>query len=53
MMTRHEDLVKEAKEAIDRVFSDTSVPASQTREDMEELASDIDIMLDSLPKEEL
>ena len=37
-----------AKEAIDDLFGDTSVPRSQTKDELEELFADIEGMLDSL-----
>jgi hypothetical protein len=44
----HDDLVEEAKEAINKVFSDKSVPVSTTREDLKDLIDEIEIMLDTI-----
>lgn len=44
----HDDLVEQAKDAINKVFGDTSVPRDQTRESLREIAGEIDIMLDTL-----
>ena len=41
--------VKKAQKAIDAVFSDTSGPVSANRSALEELQSDIEMALDSLP----
>lgn len=38
-----------AREAIDEVFLDTSVDPATTRSQLEELAADIEIKLESLP----
>lgn len=45
---KHEELLEKAREAIDRVFGDTSVSQSQTRESLEDLRSHIRIQLDTL-----
>lgn len=44
----HNELVKEAKEAIEAVFSDTTVPTSKTRESLEELACEIEGNLEAI-----
>jgi len=43
-------LLELAKEAVRELFSDRSVPASETRESLREIAADIEAMLDSLPE---
>lgn len=48
MKNYHKELILLAKRAIDEVFGDTSVPASQTLEDLEELTSYISIMIDGI-----
>lgn len=45
---QHEALVQEAKDAIDKVFADTSVAQDKTRESLEELRDEIETKLDSL-----
>ena len=47
----HKDLVQLAKDAINNVFSDTSVSRSQTRESLEELRDDIEINLQVLEED--
>lgn len=44
------DVVTAAKNAINEVFSDTSVPPSATRDRLQELREEIDTMLESLPR---
>jgi hypothetical protein len=44
----HDDLVEAAKEAINKVFGDKSVPVSTTREDLKDLIDEIEIMLDTI-----
>ena len=51
-MSRHEKLMEHAEDAINELFGDQSVPADVTLDDMEELASDIDIKIQAL-KEQL
>jgi hypothetical protein len=48
MMDQHEERVEAAKTAINRVFGDTSVPQSTTRESLEDLIEDIKSMLETL-----
>lgn len=36
--------------AVEELFSDTSRPAYETREDLEEVATQIETMIDSLPE---
>ncbi len=40
--------LEQVKDAIQRYYSDTSRSRSQTRDGLEELASDIEVLLDSL-----
>jgi hypothetical protein len=47
-MSAHDKLVKQAYEAVDNLFSDTSVGIGETREDLEDLRADIDIKIESL-----
>lgn len=42
------DNVQVAKAAIDKVFSDTSVPKETTADNLRELRDDIDVALDAL-----
>ena len=44
----NDDLMVRAKAAINAVLSDTSVSQGTTRELLEELRAEIDVMLDSL-----
>tara|TARA_Y100000310_G_C20287793_1_gene625739 strand:- start:62 stop:205 length:144 start_codon:yes stop_codon:yes gene_type:complete len=44
----HLELVAQAKQAIDRVFSDTTVDRETTKESLEEIQEEIVIMLDTL-----
>lgn len=50
-MTTHETLVKQAKDAVDSLFSDTSVPQSQTRQSMRDLILEMEEMLSTLDEE--
>lgn len=43
-----EELVAEASKAISAVFSDKSVSPSETRDSLEELQGEIDLLLDCL-----
>ena len=45
---QHEALVQAARDAINAVFSDASVPREVTMESMEELAGDIDVAMEAL-----
>ena len=47
----HDDLVEEAKQAINKVFSDSSVSRAKTKESLKDLISDIEIILDTLRDE--
>lgn len=47
-MDGHEELLRAAKDAINALFSDTSVPQSTTRASLEELQDEIESALDSL-----
>ncbi len=44
----HDELVEEAKQAINKVFGDQSVSRSKTKESLEELISEIEIILDTM-----
>lgn len=44
----HGELVEEAKQAINKVFGDQSVSRSKTKESLEELASEIEVILDTM-----
>ena len=44
----HSKLVQQAKDAINKVFSDTSVPRSKTEESLEELMEEIEGMVVTL-----
>lgn len=44
----HMQLMENAKIAIDKVFGDTSVPQSTTRESLEELRDEIEMKLESI-----
>jgi len=48
MANKHEMLIEQAKEAIDNLFSDTSVSKEQTKEDLEELIEEIQCKIESL-----
>lgn len=48
MGKHHLELVNEAKTAIDRVFADTSVDASITRESLQELAEDLEAKIETI-----
>lgn len=48
----HEALVEEAKAAINKVFGDTSVGNSVTRESLDELAGEIETLQDALDADE-
>lgn len=45
---KHIELIETAKEAIKAVFADTSVPSSQTKESLEELRDEIDMLIDTV-----
>jgi hypothetical protein len=51
-VTTHEILLRDAQDAINDLFSDRSVDQSQTRRSLEELRDEIDVMLETLPKEQ-
>lgn len=44
----NESLIEKAKEAITAVFSDQSVSQAKTREALEDIIGDINIMLDTI-----
>jgi len=48
MMNQHEQLKQDAKSAIDKVMGDRSVSKFKTVESLEELASDLECMIDAL-----
>jgi len=50
MMDDHEQLFEEAVDAVTRLFSDNSVDRQRTKEDLETLAGEIQVMLDTLEK---
>lgn len=47
-MGAHDNLVEDAKEAIDQVFMDLNVPPEATAESMDELIEYIQILKDTL-----
>ncbi len=47
-MANHLELMKNAKVAISKVFSDVSVDSITTKESLEELIEEIEIMLDTI-----
>jgi len=47
-MNQHEQLKQDAKSAIDKVMGDRSVSKFKTVESLEELASDLECMIDAL-----
>lgn len=47
-MASQDVLYQEALDAITKLFSDTSVPRAITKSNLEELAGEIEIMLDSI-----
>jgi len=49
MGQKHDALYKEAKAAIDRLFGDTSVPPSRTRESLEALREEISSLIENIP----
>jgi flagellar basal body-associated protein FliL len=48
----HDEMVAAAREAINEVFSETSVPVVTTAESLQSLRDEITDMLDSLPDED-
>jgi hypothetical protein len=48
MSQHHQTLLAAAKVAIDKVFNDKSVDQSTTKESLDELVGEIEVMLDSL-----
>lgn len=48
----NEELLEKAKEAINELFGDMSVSQKTTRENLEELIGDIEIMIDGLKDDE-
>jgi len=48
MMEDHRILIEKAEKAVTDLFSDTSVPQSTTKEDLETLVSQIEDMLNTL-----
>jgi len=49
MGRKHDGLYADAKAAIDRLFGDTSVPPSQTRESLEALKEEISSLIENVP----
>jgi hypothetical protein len=47
-MSEHELLFEEAKNAVTKLFSDTSVPASQTIWELEEIIEDMETAIDAM-----
>ena len=47
-MSIHSDLYEEARDALDELFGDTSVPQSQTLESLENIVALIQTMIDAL-----
>ena len=47
-MDTHESLYKAVMDAINELYSDTSVPQSKTKEDLESIQGEINTMLDAL-----
>jgi hypothetical protein len=47
-MTRHENLVRDAKKAIAAVHSDTSVSLSVTLADLKDLRDDLEVLIDAV-----
>lgn len=47
-MDKHNELFEAAKKAVEDLFGDDSVPQSQTRQDLEQIKEDIDMMLETL-----
>lgn len=50
-MDEHDELVEEARRALNKVFGDQSVGREKTAESLRELRGDIDVMLDTLRDE--
>ena len=46
--TMHEQLKNAVSEALDSLYGDTSVPRSTTKNSLEELREDIDLLLETL-----
>lgn len=44
----HEELVAKAREALENVMEDTTVPALQTKQDLIELRAEIQSMIESI-----
>jgi hypothetical protein len=45
--SKHEELVKKAKDAIQRVFSDKTVDLETTRESLKDLRDELDVLIDA------
>jgi hypothetical protein len=52
LLSRHKTLVEKAKEAIKNLFSDTTVSKSQTKSDLQCLANEIQVQINSLNEKE-
>ncbi|MCZ7862751.1 hypothetical protein O9X98_15355 [Agrobacterium salinitolerans] len=49
-MAKSDKLYEEARQAIQRVFGDTSVSAGQTRNTLEALKDEIETLIETLPE---
>jgi hypothetical protein len=47
-LSKHTTLMDEAKEAINKLFGDNTVDRTTTKNDLEEIVGDIEIMLETL-----
>jgi len=45
---KHEQLIEQAKQSIDNLFSDTSVSKQQTLEDLNDLVDEINFKIETL-----
>lgn len=50
---QHDELLENAKEAVKDLFNDRSVSISTTRESLEDIQSEIEILLDSLESDDI
>lgn len=50
-MTKHSELVSEAKVAIEKIFNDTSVSKKEIFDSLEDIAVDLDNMINCLADE--
>ena len=49
-MMEHQELLEKAKEAVGKVFSDSSVSWRETKKSLKEITDEIDLYLDTLNK---